>query len=43
MILEAHGTDLELETEQGKGSRFSFLLRAYVQSGAADLRTTSGR
>ncbi|MDD5303969.1 MAG: HAMP domain-containing sensor histidine kinase [Elusimicrobia bacterium] len=37
MILEAHGTDLELETEQGKGSRFSFRLPAYDKSGAADL------
>jgi len=43
MILEAHGTDLDLETELGKGSRFSFRLRAYDKSGAADLRTTSGR
>jgi signal transduction histidine kinase len=37
MILEAHGTDLDLETEQGKGSRFSFRLPAYDKSGAADL------
>ncbi|MCM2305005.1 MAG: HAMP domain-containing histidine kinase [Elusimicrobia bacterium] len=43
MILEAHGTDLDLETELGKGSRFSFRLRACDKSGAADLRTTSGR
>ncbi|MBI2387829.1 MAG: HAMP domain-containing histidine kinase [Elusimicrobia bacterium] len=41
MILEAHGTDLELETEQGKGSRFSFRLPAYALGGAADLRTPS--
>lgn len=37
MILEAHGTDLELETELGKGSRFSFSLPPYDKSGAADL------
>lgn len=37
MILEAHGTDLELETEQGKGSRFSFRLPPYDKSGAADI------
>ncbi len=37
MILEAHGTDLELETVQGKGSRFYFALPAYDKSGAADL------
>jgi signal transduction histidine kinase len=36
MILEAHGTALELESEVGKGSRFSFRLPAYVE-GAADL------
>ncbi len=30
MILEAHGTDLELETEQGKGSRFYFALPPYT-------------
>ncbi len=38
MILEAHGTDLELETEQGKGSRFSFSLPAREGGGASDLR-----
>ncbi len=37
MILEAHGTDLELVTELGKGSRFSFSLPPYDKSGAADL------
>jgi signal transduction histidine kinase len=37
MILEAHGSDLELETELGKGSRFSFGLHVYDKSGAADL------
>jgi signal transduction histidine kinase len=37
MILEAHGTDLELETELGKGTRFSFSLPAYDKTGAADL------
>ena len=37
MILEAHGTDLELETELGKGSRFSFGLPVYDKTGAADL------
>lgn len=40
MILEAHGTDLELETEQGKGSRFSFSLPGgeAPAGGASDLR-----
>ncbi|MDP3542593.1 MAG: HAMP domain-containing sensor histidine kinase [Elusimicrobiota bacterium] len=39
MILEAHGTDLELETEQGKGSRFSFSLPGREGlAAAADLR-----
>jgi signal transduction histidine kinase len=38
MILEAHGTDLQLETETGKGSSFSFRLAPYDPSGAADLR-----
>jgi signal transduction histidine kinase len=37
MILEAHGSDLELETEVGKGSRFSFGLPVYDRSGASDL------
>lgn len=37
MILEAHGTDLELETEQGKGSRFSFSLPAFTKGGAGEL------
>jgi len=37
MILEAHGSDLELETELGKGSRFSFGLPVYDKTGAADL------
>jgi signal transduction histidine kinase len=37
MILEAHGTDLELESEQGKGSRFFFSLPGYDKSGASDL------
>lgn len=40
MILEAHGTDLELQTQQGKGSRFSFSLpgRDGPAGGAEDLR-----
>ena len=29
MILEAHGTDLELTSEVNKGSRFSFALSPY--------------
>ncbi|PIR15142.1 MAG: two-component sensor histidine kinase, partial [Elusimicrobia bacterium CG11_big_fil_rev_8_21_14_0_20_64_6] len=37
MILEAHGTDLELKTEQGKGSRFSFRLPPYDKSGSTDI------
>ena len=37
MILEAHGTDLELSSDLGKGSRFSFKLPLYP-SGARDLR-----
>ena len=37
MILEAHGTDLELDSELGKGSRFSFKLPAFT-GGVADLR-----
>lgn len=37
MILEAHGTDLELDSELGKGSRFSFRLPAF-KGGVADLR-----
>ncbi len=37
MILEAHGSDLELVSEQGKGSRFSFKLPPF-KGGAADLR-----
>jgi len=40
MILEAHGSDLELESEVGKGSRFSFPLPAYV-AGAADLKAAA--
>jgi len=36
MILEAHGTDIELASEQGKGSRFSFKLPPFT-GGAADL------
>lgn len=37
MILAAHGTDLELETEPGKGSRFAFRLPAYDRSRATGL------
>lgn len=37
MILEAHGAELELETELGKGSRFYFVLPRYDESGAKDL------
>ncbi len=37
MILEAHGTDMELTTAMGKGSRFFFVLPAYDPTGTADL------
>lgn len=37
MILEAHGSDLELVSAQDKGSRFSFKLPPF-SGGVSDLR-----
>ena len=40
MILEAHGTDLELDSVVNKGSCFTFRLPPYSETGSADLRVT---